>query len=334
MNSESDTETKTSKKRVVGSALFAFVSALYIQNAAYQTIPAIMVMTQKTDIATAQANYDASDLLHSTIMVGSAFVGAVTAGFLARRKGIWAGILADSPYILFLGYVLFLSIAGGHSDTFSQLPLADVLSTDTSFWLGILLRLALVILAASIGGLVGQRLYSPDRDLDLGQEKITIFGVRWPHYFWIIPLIYLAFLASAIIILYAGAAALVADFSFAWHPSLWFNLITRFIFLPLAPFLVYVAGWITARGFVRFFEVMQYRQKAFNGWKKLWRVFVFGVGAPAVSYTIAALGADAAHAIPKPAEGDWKVAVGLIAIVLVIGCIGSLISKMKGKASA
>ena len=336
MNSESYTDIKTSssKKRVAGAALFAFISALYIQNAAYRTVPAIMAMTQKTDLATAQATFEASDLLRSTIMVASAFVGAAMAGFLARRKGIWAGILTDSPYLLFLGYILLVSIASGHSTALSWLPLADELSTDTSFWLGILLRLVLVILAASIGGLVGQMLYSPDRDLDLGQEKLTIFGVRWPHYFWIVPLVYLGFLASAIIILYAGVVALLADLSFAWHPSLWFNLPTRFIFLPLAPFLVYVAWWMTAVCFVRFFAVMQWRQTEFTGWRRFWRVVLFGVGAPAVSYSIAALGADAAHAIPKPLEGDWKVAVGLVTIGLVISFIISIISHMKRKASS
>ncbi|MDI6891274.1 MAG: hypothetical protein QMC83_10135, partial [Thermodesulfovibrionales bacterium] len=49
---------------------------------------------------------------------------------------------------------------------------------------------------------LGEKIYSPDKDLDLGNDKLTIFGVRWLHYLWILPFIFYPFLASVIIIIY------------------------------------------------------------------------------------------------------------------------------------
>ena len=135
------------------------------------------------------------------------------------------------------------------------------------------------------------------------------------------PFIYLAFLASLIIIVYAAATTYLADLSFAWHPSLWFN-VAWWLFFPLAPVLVYGAASLTFRGFVRFHEVMQCRQTTTRGWGKVGRVLLYGVGAPTLSYTVAAIGADIAHAMPKPVQGDWKVAVGLMALFLFISLLG------------
>jgi hypothetical protein len=138
-------------------------------------------------------------------------------------------------------------------------------------------------------------------------------------------------LASAIIIVYAGVAVLLADLSFAWHPSLWFNFAWNWAF-PLSAIFVWLAILITGTSFVRFYEVMQQRQTNFKGWKKFGRVVLYGVGAPALSYTIAALGADVAHVMPKPVEGDWKIAVGIAAAIVVVGGVSSVISRISARA--
>jgi len=325
--------TDKPSQRVVGGALFGLLCGAYAQNAADRTVPVIMSMVQKTDLDTARATFEGSSLYSTTILIIAMFIGAAAAGFLARRKGILTGVLSNSPYTLGVAYMLFVSIAAEHFSGLSRLPLADDLAGDTSLQFQLLLRLVLFTLAASLGGLLGNKLYAPEIDPDFGQARVTVFGVRWVHYFWILPFIYLGFLASAIIIVYAGFAVILAELSFAWHPSLWFLSGTEWIF-PVGPILVWLATWVTGVSFVRFYEVMQYRQTKFTGWKKAGRALFYGVGAPALSYTLAALGADAAHAMPKPVSGDWKIAVGLVAIILVISLVGSLLSKIKSRTAS
>jgi hypothetical protein len=318
-------------QRVLGAALFGLLCGGYAQNAADRTIPAIMSMVQKIDLETAYADYQSSALYRTSVLLIATFLGAATAGFLARRKGILAGVLSGSPYILFVGYILFVSIAPQYYIGLSRLPLADDFAGDASVQFQSLLRLVLLTLAVFVGGFLGHRLYDPQIDLDLDQAKVTIFGVRWAHYFWILPLIYLAFLASAIIIAYAGVTVLLADLSFAWHPSLWFNFAWNWAF-PVGAILVWLAIVITGTSFVRFYEVMQQRQTNFKGWKKFGTVVLYGVGAPALSYTMAALGADVAHVMPKPVEGDWKIAVGIAAAIVVVAAVSSVISRISARA--
>jgi hypothetical protein len=318
-------------QRVLGAALFGLLCGGYAQNAADRTIPAIISMVQKINLETAHGDYQDSSLYRTSVLLIATFIGAAAAGFLARRKGILAGILSGSPYILFVAYILFVSIAPQYFAALSRLPFADDLAGDASVQFQALLRLVLLTLAAFAGGFLGYRIYSPGLDLDLGQAKVTVFGVRWAHYFWILPLIYLAYLASVIIIAYAGVTVLLADLSFAWHPSLWFNFAWNWA-LPVGGILVWLAIWITCAGFVQFYEVMQYRRSDIGGWKKIGQVFLYGLCAPTLSYTLAALGADVAHAMPKPAEGDWKIAVGIAAIIIFIGTITSAISRIPAKA--
>jgi hypothetical protein len=328
--SHSGTPPLEAKQRVIGAAFFGFLVGGYAQNAADQTLPVIMGMVQKIDLEAAKTIYNDSSLYHTSVLIVANFLGAAVAGFLARRKGILAGVLSISLYILVGAYILIVSIGPQYSVLLSRLPLADDLAGDSSVQFQILLRLVLFSIAASLGGFIGHRLYAPEIDLDLGQPRVTIFGIRWLHYFWILPFIYLAFLASVLMIVYAGITVLWADLSFAWHPSLWFDFAWNWGF-PVGPFLVWIATWITGASFVRFYEVMQHRQAEFRGWKKVGRVLLYGVGAPALSYTVAVLGADVARAMPKPAEGDWKIAVGIVAVILAIGAIASTISRILTK---
>jgi hypothetical protein len=91
--------------------------------------------------------------------------------------------LSSSPFILASGYLAFTSLASQRFAFFASLPFADYFQADPSLQFKLLLRLVLFILASGIGGVVGQMLYSPEIDLDLEQQKVTVFGVRWAHYF-------------------------------------------------------------------------------------------------------------------------------------------------------
>jgi hypothetical protein len=77
---------------------------------------------------------------------------------------------------------------------------------------------------------------------------------------------------------------------------------------------------------------MQRKQVKVKGWKKFGLVVLYGVGAPALSYTMAALGADVAHVMPKPVNGDWKIAVGIAAAIVVVSTISSVISRISARA--
>lgn len=310
-------------QRTLGASFFGLVSATYVLNAASRTIPRAIAMGQGIDLQSAVAYYEDSALIRFSVLLITALAGGVTAGFLGRQRGMLVGLLANFPYLCLLAYMSVVSTLGGISARVAQLPMAMDLQGDTTYILGIVLRFALLLLASLAGGGVGQRLYSPVIDPDLGLEKLTVFGVRWLHYLWILPLIYLAFLASLAIVVYAAVVVFVADWSFVWHPSLWLNPVWGFCF-PLGAFLVYVAGVITATAFIRFFEVMRYGQIRFKGWNRIGRVFLYGVGAPALSYTVAAIGADVAHAMPKPVEGDWKISVAIAVLISVVSIASSI----------
>jgi len=306
MNSTSSTETLTTPRRIVGAAFFGLVSGGYVSNAFDHVIPSIIAMAQAIDIETAEANYESLFVVHKCVIVVMVFFGAVVAGFLARRKGIFAGVLSSTIWTFLAARSLLLSVGRG----------------DDGIFLGLILLTALIIVAA-IGGLLGERLYSPDKDLDLGKDRVTAFGVYWAHYFWVLPIVYLSFLASFIIIIYAGILAFLADFYHAWHSSLWFNSMWWAYFF-IMPVLVYIAALVAVRGFVRFYEVMQYGQIASKGWSKFGRILLYGLGAPALSYAVASIGVELTHRMPKPVPGDWKIALAGAAILLAIGVTSRL----------
>ncbi len=308
MNLLTDGPADSSVKRIAAAGVFGFLSAGYLAKAAEYTIPDILASTRDTDIATAQAMYESSVVLQLTALVAMAFCGAALAGFLARRRGIWAGLLSNSLYVFLAAREFFLSVS--HID-------ADP-SRTTSPPLYSLLRLVLWIAAASSGGFVGEKYYSPDWDLDLNQDKATVFGVYWPHYFWAIPIVNMAFLGSLIIVTYGIVVDFLVDFYYAWHPSLWLKL-DWWAYFASVPLLLYLAAWLTVGGFIRFYEVMQHRRSRPKGWGKFGRAVLYGVGAPALSYTLAAFGVRVTHLMPKPATGDWKIALAFVVILLAIG---------------
>ncbi len=315
-----NTEPKTSKKRIIGAAFFGFILGGYIDSAFRFTIPNILAMVQKTGIETAQLNYESSIIFSLVVRIAIVFFAAAIAGFIARRKGILAGLLANSIYILIFAGILIFAILEG----------TDELVGNISLQLYTFIQFLFIFLASIFGGFLGEKIYSSDKDLDLGNDKLTIFGVRWLHYFWILPFIFYPFLTSVIIIIYAGILTFLADFYFAIHPSLWFN-IAWWIYFFIIPMVVFGAAYIMFGGFIRFYETMQYKQSGSRGWKKFGQVLLYGIGAPMLSYTLAAFGADVTHNMPRPASGDWKIGLILILIIPTIAILISIFSWAKEK---
>lgn len=178
--------TPTSWKRILGGAVFGLLSAAYIGNAADQTVPPILHMAEGLSMDAARFRYESSLLFRGLVLVATVFFGAAAAGFLARRKGILSGCISGSPYILICAYLLLPHSAGTHAHTLGGLGDSGQLQPYERLYLSVML--ILLSAAAVVGGLVGERFYSPGRDRDLESGKVTLFGVRWFHYLWIIPL--------------------------------------------------------------------------------------------------------------------------------------------------
>lgn len=309
-------KVKSSPKRILGAAFFGFILVLCFYNASQFTIPKILAMVQEIDVETARSKHESSIILSLLVTTITSFSVAALAAFIGRQRGILVGLLANSVYalIFLLGIYFF-------RDT-------DESPGNISLQLGAFLLFLSVILASILGGLFGEKYYSPDKDLDLGKDKLTIFGIHWPHYFWILPFIFYPFLASFVIIVYAGILTYLVDFYFAIHPSLWFNIAWwgYFFVIPMA---VLCAGWVAFAGFIRFYEIMQYKQTELKRWKKSGQVLLYGMGTPLLSYAIASFAAFVTHNMPQPATGDWKVGLILILIILTIIIIVSFISWIK-----
>lgn len=321
----------TSWKRILSGAAFGLLSAAYIGNAADQTVPVMLHMAEGLSLDAARFRYESSLLFRGLVLVATVFFGAAAAGFLARRKGILSGCISGSPYILICAYLLLPHSAGTHAHTLEDVRNSGQLQPHERLYLTVML--ILLSAAAVVAGLVGERFYSPERDRDLESGKITLFGVRWFHYLWIIPLIYRFFFASVILTVYAGISAYLADLSYAVHPSLWLSLSSWFA-LEVAPVVIWVSGVVTVGGFAKFYEAMQYQQTKWRGWGKVGRVVLFGLGAPALSYSIAIVGVGIVHMMPKPVPGDWKVAVILAGIVLVIWIVASIRGWLKARSGS
>src|SRR5690242_12150115 len=89
-----------SPKRIVGAAFFGLCLGGYCMNAAAYVIPNILEMVEGATTEVAQASYESSFRLHCLELVGVAFLGACVAGFLAKRWGIFVGLLSNSVWIL------------------------------------------------------------------------------------------------------------------------------------------------------------------------------------------------------------------------------------------
>ncbi|MFA5460243.1 MAG: hypothetical protein WC283_02875 [Candidatus Paceibacterota bacterium] len=312
---------KTSKWRIIGTAFFGFLLGRYSIQSFEYTIPRIFSIIKKVGIEEGYEIYANSTILSLILTVLVMFLASVVAGFLARKKGILVGLLANSFSIILLGLVFYLAIIGKENLYIGNIPAQ--LYTSISF--------ISVILVSILGGYLGQKYYSPEIDLDLEKNRLTIFGIRWFHYFWIFPLIIYSFLSTAIIAIYASILVSLAGFYYTVHPSIWFS--SWLIYLFFVPALVMIAVYLLGFAFIRFWELMQYGQEISKGWKHFLWLLLYGVGVPILSFFITANVIEITYNMSKPITGDWKLGIGLVLIIPTIIFIVNIFSWLKGKLS-
>ena len=190
----------------------------------------------------------------------------------------------------------------------------------------------LAVIAGIFGGYFGEKLYSPERDFDLGKNKLTVFGIRWFHYFWIFPIVLYSFLATFIIAVYAAILIALADLYFTIHPSLWLSF-SWWAFLIFMPIFGGIPIYLLFFSFGRFWDLMQYQQVKSNGWKRIMKILLHGIGAPCLASIIAYSAAEVAHNMSRPVSGDWKVGIALILFIPVIYLIIHAFSWVKDRFS-
>jgi hypothetical protein len=293
-------ERPFSVKRMLGSALFGCLLAGYAAKACDYTLPTIISMIQGINEVDAAEQYSASAVFPFLTLAFGTLLGSGVAAFLARRYGVLAGLLAVLPFALLLRKSTVLSVVKGDAD----------LVGNISYQLYGFLLFATVVVAGVAGALIAQRASYGAWDPDLKQGKVTIFGVRWGHYFWILPLVVYPYLASLIMTIYAGVLAFLANFYVALHPSLWFSFgwMAGFWLNPTA---VYGAFWLVFQGMERFLLVMALGPSRMRKLAKFWRVMLYGLLAPALAFSVAAISASFTHALPKPTPGDWKIGLAI-----------------------
>jgi len=302
------------KKRIIGAVIFGSILGGYLESALSYTVPTILSIVQKIDLEIAQEDYNSSFLVKIFLRILISFVVAMATTFIARRGKIILGLLANSILLIAISVLLVYAI----------------IDYDNEIILKSLLFLFLITFSSILGTLFGNRVYSPEIDIDLLNDKVTVFGIRWYNYFWILPFVLYPFLSSFVIVTYAGILALLADFYHIIHPSLWLNIVW-WIYFFIVPTIVFIAIYIIINGFIRFFEIMQYSQTESHGWKKFKQIIIYGIGAPILSYFIAVICANITHRMPRPISGDWKLGLIFIFIIPVISILASVFSWIKEK---
>ncbi|MEO0289062.1 MAG: hypothetical protein ABIN00_05455 [candidate division WOR-3 bacterium] len=262
-----DLEDQISVKKIIAFSFFGFIVGVYLFSALYVTIPFIYWIRYNIDFEIIQQNL-IYQLLYYII---ATFTASFISGFLGKQKGIISGVLANSFYfLLFIGLLIFAFLQNE--------PILILFS----------IILILVILFSSlIGGILGKKFYSPDKDLDWGNDKLTFFGVYWIHYFWIFPFIIYPYFISFIFTFYTFIVTIIAIFYFIIHPSLWLNL-WRWFFIFTFPVVIFDSlAVFLIKSFSIFFRLMQYDNYDENKkLKRIIKIILFGLGAPIWSFVL------------------------------------------------
>ena len=181
-------ERPFSVKRMLGAALFGCLLTGYAAKACDYTMPTIISMIQGINEVTATEQYSASAVFPFLTLAFGAVLGSGVAAFLARKHAVLTGLLAGLPFALLFLTLTVLAVTRGDA----------LLVGNISYELYTFLLFATIIVASATGGFIAQRASFGTWDPDLKQTKVTIFGVRWAHYFWILPLVVYPYLASLI----------------------------------------------------------------------------------------------------------------------------------------
>jgi hypothetical protein len=299
---------ETSTRRVVGAGIFAFFVSLFAYKACDYTIPIILSSIKGVEVEAARETYESWFILNLLVAAAASVLCGFVAGFLARKHFVAVALASNSILIGAMAWMLYSTISQG---TVS-------LVSGVSVQLYTFVLLMVFIAGAAGGGVLAQRTYDPAYDLDLGNSKATVFGIRWPHFFWILPIVGYQGLATAVMILYAGVLSFLADFYLAFHPSLWFDF-AWLAYCFIGPCLVYGAGHLLLKGVANFALLMQFQQHQVSGGKRFWKVIWYGILFPMFAFALARIAAAIAHNLPKPSAGDWKIGIALMALPLLIG---------------
>lgn len=300
-------ESKFSTPRILGAAFFGFVLGSIARGIVNYTVPMVLVRIKNVGLEDAQNIYRSSVFANILISVLTVFLTAAVAGFLARRKGALVGLLTNMVPILFLVAVMCYAVLSGAN------PLS-VMASSAFF------QLILIIVASVTGGVYGQYFYKEERDLDLGKDKITIFGVYIPHYLWVLPLILYPFISSAVVIIYAWIFTFSTDLFFVSNPSLWINISWWFYFFINA-FIIFVISILMIFSFFKFWKVMQYKQSFYIGWERFWQIVLYGFGIPVIVRAMANFTIKATDNMYKPIVNDWKIGLVYLLFVPTIGIL-------------
>jgi hypothetical protein len=296
-------EIKTSKKRIIGAAFFGFVFGGVVNIAFKFFLTARLSIVQEISRETAYLNLESSVLWSLIIMSSVGFFAAIVAGFISKKKGIFAGVISNIGYI-FMGVVGFIFIIAESPD-----------ASYEAFQI-IFLYLFLIFGVSIGGGFLGEKVYCLEFDLDLKNDKLTVFGIRWLHYFWILPL-FLGFFISFLYFEYASLIFLLAQLYFIIHPSLWFKL-SWWGYGIIVPVVGYVAIRVMLLSLIEFFQVIQYKQSEIKGWAKFWKVLLCGIVDPLLTCILAILIISATYALPQSVLENWQIESIVMGSTLIV----------------
>lgn len=317
-------EIKISKKRIIGVAFFAAFLGLIlgdcIESVIAYVIPEISSMFQKI------INSDTVSL-NLIIRALSIFFATFIAGFLSKKKGVFAGLLTSLFYCFFLLVIIPVSIFFT-SGAFKLLIDPQFYNAIQHIFFNYLLIFTFPI--GVLGGFLGEKCYSPDIDLDLAKDKITIFGIQWFHYFWILPFIFWIYVAAFIIIGCLCILAFSGGLYFIIHPSLWLSTTWKSYFYVISMVVSFALGLVTVIGLVHFFKLMQYKQTGLSEkWRKFGQILLYGIAIPGLSYFIATICVRMSLQIYQNLSlGIWIIALSFISIPIVVIIVSRILKKI------
>jgi len=302
---------KISKKRYLGAVFFGLILILFISVSFDYLLPTIISSVSHEDIASVKLKYDEGGYRNLLLLnlIFSILLGSFLGSFLVRKKGILIGFFISLPMtIIYLGSLL--------------------VSFEWFFFFGFLSSLFFGL----FGGYLGDKIYSEEFDPDLLNNKRTIFGIRWGHYFWILPLIFSPYLASLLLAMYVFIKSFIVEINFSIHPSLWLSFSYWFFFIILWPLIMspfYLLFW----GFFKFWKLMQIKidKNKSNKFINFLKIFSCGIIIPIITWYLSNISIIVMDNLPKPAIGDLKIFLWIVGVFLIIIVGGLLIEFFRNK---
>ncbi len=308
MSKINDRALEPSWKRLIGAALLGFLFGGHIFNAFEYARNEMYKGINISDDILLNIDTFVGVIMWSIVIFSAAFV----AGIFARKKGILAALIANFVYIISFAAIFIFSSFQYQARSFGIFTPQILLL----FFLGSIVLLTL------LGGYLGEFFYSPNRDLDINNDRFTVFGIRWFHYFWL-GLVIMPTLTSLVVSAYAIVLAILATFYHIVRPSLWLNFIwgDYLMWIPSVAIMSVVVLWY---GFLHFWEIMCYKKNEMKWWARVALAIFYGIGAPILSWLLAFWAIEGTYSLPKPHPNDWIISL----VVIFIGTSIYIFSKV------